>query len=131
MSALIAEARGWIGTPFHDGAGLKGVGADCVGFLAAICAPALPADWPVPATRDPALWLGAVQGLLPALPLGTLAPPALLVFAPEGSGAARHAGLLISPDRFLHAHWRAGVAEQTLTPWWRARLIAAFAVPEL
>lgn len=29
---VIAEARTWIGTPFHHGADLKGVGVDC-GFL--------------------------------------------------------------------------------------------------
>jgi cell wall-associated NlpC family hydrolase len=34
-SAIVAEARSWIGTPYlHDGR-LKGVGVDCAGLLAA------------------------------------------------------------------------------------------------
>ena len=31
--AVIAEALSWIGTPFHDRAGVKGAGVDCVHFL--------------------------------------------------------------------------------------------------
>lgn len=31
---LVAEARSWVGTPFVWQASLKGVGADCKGFLA-------------------------------------------------------------------------------------------------
>ncbi len=31
--ALVAEARTWLGTPFHWQASVKGVGADCKGFI--------------------------------------------------------------------------------------------------
>jgi len=34
--AVIAIARGWLGTPFHDCAQLKGVGVDCAQLLAAV-----------------------------------------------------------------------------------------------
>lgn len=34
-AAVIEAARGWIKTPFHDGARLKGVGVDCAHLLAA------------------------------------------------------------------------------------------------
>jgi hypothetical protein len=34
--AVIEEAKSWIGTPFHDGAKLKGVGVDCGQFVAAV-----------------------------------------------------------------------------------------------
>lgn len=30
---IVADARTWIGTPFHHAAAVKGVGADCAGFL--------------------------------------------------------------------------------------------------
>lgn len=33
---LVDVARGWIRTPFHDCAGVKGVGVDCAQFLAAV-----------------------------------------------------------------------------------------------
>ena len=34
-AAVIAAAREWLGTPFHHAAQVKGVGVDCVKFLAA------------------------------------------------------------------------------------------------
>jgi cell wall-associated NlpC family hydrolase len=34
--AVIAEARSWIGTPFHFGARIKGTGVDCAQFIAAV-----------------------------------------------------------------------------------------------
>lgn len=34
-AAVIAAARTWLGTPFHDGAELKGVGVDCAHLLSA------------------------------------------------------------------------------------------------
>lgn len=33
MTALIDEARSWIGTPFRHGQSVKGSGCDCVGFI--------------------------------------------------------------------------------------------------
>lgn len=33
---IIAVARSWIGTPFHDGARLKGIGVDCAMLLAGV-----------------------------------------------------------------------------------------------
>ena len=35
-AAILAAGRSWAGTPFHDGARLKGVGVDCAQFIAAI-----------------------------------------------------------------------------------------------
>lgn len=32
-SAFLAECREWLSTPYHHQASLKGVGADCVGFV--------------------------------------------------------------------------------------------------
>ena len=54
-AAIVAEARSWIGTPYHNCADIKGVGVDC-GMLivrvfvdAGLCAPfdprPYPADW--------------------------------------------------------------------------------------
>lgn len=36
---IVAEARSWLGTPYHQdglGRGVRGVGADCVGFVAGV-----------------------------------------------------------------------------------------------
>ena len=32
-AAVIAAARGWLGTPYHDQASVRGVGCDCLGLL--------------------------------------------------------------------------------------------------
>ena len=33
---VIAAARGWLGTPYHDQASVKGVGCDCLGLVRGI-----------------------------------------------------------------------------------------------
>lgn len=48
---VIAEARGWLGTPWHHQASLKGVGCDCIGFIRGVAQPfvgeiAIPLDYP-------------------------------------------------------------------------------------
>ncbi|HLY53939.1 MAG TPA: hypothetical protein VKS60_00195, partial [Stellaceae bacterium] len=37
-AAVVAEARSWIGTPYHHGADLKGVGVDCAMLLVRVFA---------------------------------------------------------------------------------------------
>src|SRR2546422_11694159 len=54
-SAIVAEARAWIGTPYRHQASLKGVGCDCLGLVRgvwrAVCGaepepvPAYSRDW--------------------------------------------------------------------------------------
>jgi cell wall-associated NlpC family hydrolase len=55
-AALVAEARAWVGTPYHTGARLRGIGADCLtvivgafenaGLIPRIeTLPHYPADW--------------------------------------------------------------------------------------
>jgi len=34
--AIVAEARTWMGTPFHHGQALKGVGCDCIGLVVGV-----------------------------------------------------------------------------------------------
>lgn len=33
---IVEEARSWVGTPFHAGARIKGIGADCAGLVVGI-----------------------------------------------------------------------------------------------
>ena len=35
-ASVVAAARSWLGTPYHHMAGLKGIGADCGQFIAAV-----------------------------------------------------------------------------------------------
>ncbi len=36
--AIVAQARGWIGTPFHHQGRIKGVGCDCLGLIVGVAA---------------------------------------------------------------------------------------------
>ena len=42
---------------------------------------------------------------------------------------AKHCAILASPDRIIHAHDGAAVAEVAFTPWWRRHLSHAFSFP--
>lgn len=54
-AAIVAEARSWIGTPYHSDAAIKGVGVDCARFVAEVyvaagivprfAVPDYPPDW--------------------------------------------------------------------------------------
>ena len=34
---VVAQARAWLGTPYHHQARLRGVGVDCIGLLIGVC----------------------------------------------------------------------------------------------
>ena len=62
MSArVVAEARGWIGTPYLHGASVQGAGCDCLGLLRGVwrvvegaepvVVPRYSADWDEPQRR--------------------------------------------------------------------------------
>jgi NlpC/P60 family putative phage cell wall peptidase len=53
----------------------------------------------------------------------------LLLFRWRENLPAKHAAILISPERFLHAHDGACVATAALSPWWRRRAAFAFRFP--
>lgn len=128
--AVVAAARGWLGTPFVAGASVRGAGCDCLGLVTGVLAEAgfvldLPARDPDPEAAGPVLLAWARERF-------AAAPPAdLLVFAERPGGAARHAGIATGPETFIHAHWRCGVIERPLIAWWRVRLVAAFTLMEL
>jgi len=51
---VIASARSWLGTPYHDQASLKGVGCDCLGLARGVWREVVgPEPFPIPAySRD-------------------------------------------------------------------------------
>ena len=64
-AAIVAAARGWIGTPYRHQASLKGVGCDCLGLVRGVwreCAGAEPQpiaayapDWALSSAGEPLL----------------------------------------------------------------------------
>lgn len=133
----IAEAREWIGTPYVHRASLKGQGADCLGLIRGVWRavlgpepqdlPAYAPDW-AEATKAEQMAEAAGRHMR-AVKLEAIAPGDVLLFRWREGFPAKHAALLVTPERMVHAHDGAAVAEVFLAPWWRRRLAFAFAFP--
>lgn len=134
---IVARARLWVGTPYRHQARAVGAGCDCLGLLLDLYALA---EGRLP-MRVPAYGNGWRQGGMPLLEdaarrylrpvTGALSPGDILLFAYRRDLPARHCGVLVAPDRFVHALDRVGVVETMLTPWWRRHMRLALRFPSL
>lgn len=135
--AIVAEARAWIGTPYLHRASVRGAGADCLGLVRgvwrAVLGPepeALPPyapDW-AEAGQAETLAQTALRHMRPVAPEAAQVGDVLL-FRFRAHLPAKHAAILSAPGRMIHAYDGACVCEGDLAPWWRRRLVYAFAFP--
>ena len=134
---VLAEARSWIGTPYHHQMSVKGAGCDCLGLVRgvwrALYGPepeALPPYAPDWSERTAVDTLSQAAGRwLVALDVSQAQPGDVLLFRYAPNGFARHCAILSAPDRILHA-WRGqSVCETALGPFWRRRISGAYAFP--
>jgi NlpC/P60 family putative phage cell wall peptidase len=134
---VIAAARRWLGTPYHDQASLIGVGCDCLALARGVWRELVgPEPFPIPPySRD---WgeTGTVEVLAEGaravmieVDLAEAGPGALMLFRMRPRAIAKHVGILSGPDRFIHACERLGVIEETLTRAWRRRVAFGFRFP--
>lgn len=135
-AAVVAAARAFLGTPYRHQASTIGAGCDCLGLLRGVwrrlygdepmAMPAYRADM-----RDPlnagALRLAAERFLLAET--GPLGAGQVLLFRLNGAAEPKHCGILVSPDRFIHAQERLGVVEANLTEGWGSRIWGRFRFP--
>jgi NlpC/P60 family putative phage cell wall peptidase len=136
-SNVINLARGWIGTPYHHQASLRGIGCDCLGLVRGVwreiygsdpeMSPAYSRDW-AEASGLETMLLAAGRHLTP-IPLGEIAPGHVLIFRLRAETVAKHSAILTSANTMVHAMEGAFAAEVPLSPWWRRRIAAAFAFP--
>jgi NlpC/P60 family putative phage cell wall peptidase len=134
---IIAEARSWIGTPYRHQASLKGVGCDCLGLLRGVwravhgnepeLTPAYAPDW-AEASGEERLAAAARRHLIEVIPAGAQRGDVLL-FRWRPHLPAKHAAVLIAPDRMIHAYDGAAVAEVFFAPFWRRRVAFVFRFP--
>lgn len=134
----LAEARRWIGTPYRHQASCLGAGCDCLGLVRGIwrslyrdepqTVPAYQRD--VSGTPLAGELMAAAQRHFTEIDKAQARPGDVLLFAAEPGGPARHCAVLSQRQRIIHAYWHRSVCETALTPWWRRRLVAAFAFPD-
>jgi NlpC/P60 family putative phage cell wall peptidase len=136
-SLIVAETRAWIGTPYRHQASLKGVGCDCLGLVRGVWrmvvgdeperAPPYAPDWAEAASGEP-LAEAAARHLV-AVDRDAFSVGDVLLFRWRSHLPAKHAAIVTAPDRMVHAHDGAAVAEVALAPWWRRRIAYAFRFP--
>ena len=140
MNAVIASARGWIGTPYVHQASRRGAGCDCLGLLRGIWrevigpepepVPAYSMDWSEPQGSE-CLWQAVLRHFAPK-PKHKAALADVLLFRMREGAVAKHLGLQarIGPKAsFIHAYSRHGVIESALSAPWERRVVARFAFP--
>ncbi|EKE43643.1 hypothetical protein OCGS_2375 [Oceaniovalibus guishaninsula JLT2003] len=141
MSAVVAAARGWIGTPYLHQASCRGAGADCLGLIRGVwrelqgaepvAMPPYTPDWSEP-QREERLWRAAARHLVPCDDR-PIAPGDVLLFRMREGGVAKHLGIAAGTGElptFVHAYSGHGVIESALGAPWRRRIVARFAFPQ-
>lgn len=137
---VAAEARRWIGTPFHHQGHLRGVGCDCAGLVGgvAIALGLLPADfW----QRAALPWAGyarqphdghlarACAAFMIPVPVPNIGDVLCIRFAEE----PQHLAILVDhPQGFgiIHALQSSlRVVEHRFADVWRARVVQAWRLP--
>lgn len=145
---VVAAARSWIGTPYHDQASTKGAGCDCLGLARGVWRevvgaepkplPPYSRDWGETAGRE--VLLGGARAHMIEVPLVTIGAAmaknemgagagALVLFRMQRGAVAKHCGILSGTGTMIHAYERLGVVEVPFTSAWARRAAAAFLFP--
>ena len=134
---VIAIARSWLGTPYHDQASLKGVGCDCLGLARGVwrevvgaesfAIPPYNRDWGETGPHE--VLAERARRMMSEIAPTDAVPGALILFRMAPRAIAKHVGILTGPDSFIHSYERLGVIEEVLTPIWRRRIAFAFLFP--
>lgn len=136
---IIAQARGWIGTPYHHQARLKGVGCDCLGLVVGVAdelglkhedGRALSSFDETDYSRQPdgERLTRMLQSVLHEVPKEEAAPGDLALFTIERN--PQHVGLLTEYEGDLgviHSYAPSRkVVEHRLDKKWQQRIIKVF-----
>ncbi len=135
---VVEEAPRWVGTPYRHQGTRRGVGCDCLGLVRGVWRavvgnePELPgpytADWSEAGGCD--RLLEAARRHCVEIDAGSIRPGTLILFRWRRHLPARHVGIALGPDRFVHAYEGRGVVVSPLVPQWKSRVCGVFAFPE-
>lgn len=136
--AVVVAATGWLGTPYRHQASRRHVGCDCLGLVLGVWRELYGEAPETPGAYAPD-WAGGGQGdaLMEAASRHCLAktdeaePGDLVLFRWKRNLPARHAGIMVAHDRFIHAYEGHAVLISALVPQWRRRIAGAFSFPPL
>lgn len=136
---VVAEALSWVGTPYRHQASAKGMGCDCLGLVRGVWGALYGRELPVPddyapdwaCADDGDVLLAGAQQYFARCDDNAPLTGCLLIFRWRPYLPARHAGIGISEDRFVHAYEGGGrVACSALVPQWRRRIAGTFTFPD-
>ncbi|GHA29280.1 peptidase [Devosia pacifica] len=138
MSAdrVVTIARRWLGTPYRHRAATRGAGCDCLGLLRGVWRELYGSEPLVVPPYRVDLRDTEHAGLLQEA-AETLLDPAdhqpragdVVLFQLRRAGVARHCGILVGTDRFIHAQERLGVIEANLGGGWGRRIHRRYSFP--
>ena len=122
--AVMAAARRWLGTPYHDQASLRGVGCDCLGLARGVWRdvvgaepqpiPPYSRDWGETGVRE--VLADGARAMMIEIPIADIGPGALVLFRMAPRAITKHVGILTAPDSFIHAYDQAVVSSSSITP---------------
>lgn len=117
--AVVAEALGWIGTPYHTGARVKHHGADCLTFVVQVYEnvglippykiPHYPQDWHL--HSDDERYMNGVREFCDEVP-GPPLPADVVLF--RFGRSYSHGAIVIEWPRIIHAYVRKKVGEENM-----------------
>ena len=115
-AAVVAEARSWIGTPYHHQADIKGAGVDCamilvrvwvdLGLVPAFDPRPYPIDWHLHQAEERYLAQLQARAVFVDAPL----PGDIVVW--RYGRTFSHAGIVTQWPRVVHAYHPAGIVEE-------------------
>jgi NlpC/P60 family putative phage cell wall peptidase len=134
---VVEAARGWISTPYHHQASVRGIGTDCLGLVRGVWRELFgeEPETPPPYSRDWAEATG-VETMLDAARRHFVAVDSseyrggdVVVFRLRPGVVAKHAAILTGTHTMIHAMENAPVSEVSFCAWWRRRVAGVFRFP--
>ena len=132
---VVTVAQEWLGTPYRHQASAKGQGADCLGLVRGVWREVVDREPEAPPPYTPSWDAGGEELMLAAARRwltpreGAPLPGDVLLFRMVRGGPAKHCGVYVGSDRFVHAYSGRAVTASWLSRFWRARLSHVFAFP--